>query len=95
MKNLYYDGYIFSSYIDTRTYNPTLVMYLLKHIEQLYGQVPNSLMDHNLVTDEGHLEYIAELPGGKELIMELNQNKHVEISEVTFRFVLKAMATVS
>jgi len=70
-------------------------MYLLKHIEQLYGQVPNSLMDHNLVTDEGHLEYIAELPGGKELIMELNQNKHVEISEVTFRFVLKAMATVS
>jgi len=34
MKNLY-DGYIFSSYIDTRIYNPTLVMYLLKHIEQL------------------------------------------------------------
>jgi len=32
-------------------------------------------MDHNLVTDEGHLEYIAELPGGKELIMELNQNE--------------------
>jgi hypothetical protein len=38
-------------------------MYLLKHIEQLYGQLPHSLMDHNLVTDEGRLEYIAELPG--------------------------------
>jgi hypothetical protein len=94
MKNLY-DGYIFSPYTNKRIYNPTLVMYLLKHIEQLYGQLPHSLMDHNLVTDEGRLEYIAELPGGKELIMELNQNKHVEISEVTSRFGLKAMATVS
>ena len=94
MKNLY-DGYIFSPYTNKRIYNPTLVMYLLKHIEQLDGQLPHSLMDHNLVTDEGRLEYIAELPGGKELIMELNQNKHVEISEVTSRFGLKAMATVS
>jgi hypothetical protein len=94
MKNLY-DGYIFSPYTNKRIYNPTLVMYLLKHIEQLDGQLPQSLMDHNLVTDEGRLEYIAELPGGKELIMELNQNKHVEISEVTSRFGLKAMATVS
>jgi hypothetical protein len=94
MKNLY-DGYLFSSYIDTRIYNPTLVMYLLKHIEQLYGQLPDSLMDHNLVTDEGRLEYIAELPGGQELIMEMNQDKFVGIPELTSRFGLKAMTTVS
>ena len=85
-----YDGYIFSPYSDTRIYNPTLVMYLLKHIEQLYGQLPNSLMDHNLVTDEGRLEYIADLPGGKEMIMELNQDKIVDIPDVTSRFGLKA-----
>jgi hypothetical protein len=94
MKNLY-DGYIFSPYSDTRIYNPTLVMYLLKHIEQLYGQLPNSLMDHNLVTDEGRLEYIADLPGGKEMIMELNQDKIVDIPDVTSRFGLKAMTTKS
>jgi len=94
MKNLY-DGYIFSSYTDKRIYNPTLVMYLLKHIEQLYGQLPHSLMDHNLVTDEGRLEYIADLPGGKEMIMELNQEKYLDIPEVTSRFGLKAMTTQS
>jgi len=93
MKTLY-DGYIFSSYTNKRIYNPTLVMYLFKHIEQLDGQLPHSLMDHNLVTDEGRLEYIAELPGGKELIMELNQNKFVDIPEVTSRFGLKAMTAV-
>jgi hypothetical protein len=94
MKNLY-DGYIFSPFTDRRIYNPTLVMYLLKHIEQLDGQLPLSLMDHNLVTDEGRLEFIAELPGGKEMIMELNQNKRVDIPEITSRFGLKAMTTVS
>jgi len=94
MKN-HYDGYIFSQYTDKRIYNPTLVMYLLKHIEQLYGQLPNSLMDHNLVTDEGRLEYIADLPGGKEMIMELNQNKYVDMPEVTSRFGLNAMMTIS
>jgi len=94
MKNLY-DGYIFSPYTDQRIYNPTLVMYLLKHIEQLYGQLPQSLMDHNLVTDEGRLEYIADLPGGKEMIMTLNQDKSVEIQDVTSRFGLKVMTTLN
>ncbi|MBF0451446.1 MAG: AAA family ATPase, partial [Candidatus Magnetomorum sp.] len=94
MKNCY-DGYIFSPYTEQRIYNPTLVMYLLKHIEQLYGQLPTSLMDHNLVTDEGRLEYIADLPGGKEMIMEVNQDKYVDIPEVTSRFGLRAMTTKS
>jgi hypothetical protein len=94
MKNLY-DGYIFSPYTDTRIYNPTLVMYLLKHIEQLEGNLPLSLMDHNLVTDESRLEFIAGLPGGKEMIMELNQNRSVSIQNVTERFGLTAMTTKS
>jgi len=94
MKNLY-DGYIFSPYTDKRVYNPTLVMYLLKHIEQLEGKLPISLMDHNLETDESRLEFIADLPGGKEMIMELNQKKYVDIPKVTSRFGLKAMTTKS
>ena len=94
MKNLY-DGYIFSPYTDIRIYNPTLVMYLLKHIEQLEGRLPRSLMDHNLVTDDSRLEFIADLPGGKEMIMELNQNKSAIIPGITERFGLKAMTMKS
>jgi len=94
MKNLY-DGYIFSPFTEKRVFNPTLVMYLLKNLEQLYGQLPISLMDHNLVTDESRLEFIADLPGGKEMILELNQNNIVNIPNVTERFGLTAMTTKS
>jgi len=90
IKNLY-DGYIFSPYIDTRIYNPTLVMYLFKQLELLYGQLPESLIDFNVIPDRGRLEYIANLPGGKDLIMELNQNKQIEIPKLTSRFGLTDM----
>ncbi|ETR65238.1 MAG: hypothetical protein OMM_14577, partial [Candidatus Magnetoglobus multicellularis str. Araruama] len=90
MVNLY-DGYIFSPYIQKRVYNPTLVMYLLKQLEELDGQLPESLIDFNLIPDRGRLEYIAELPGGKDLIMELNQNKRIKISKLTPRFGLTDM----
>ncbi|KPA18014.1 AAA-ATPase [Candidatus Magnetomorum sp. HK-1] len=90
IKNLY-DGYIFSPYIDTRIYNPTLVMYLFKQLEQLYGQLPESLIDFNLIPDRARLEYIANLPEGKDLIMELNQNKSIEIPKLTSRFGLTDM----
>jgi hypothetical protein len=90
MVNLY-DGYIFSPYIQKRMYNPTLVMYLLKQLEELDGQLPESLIDFNLIPDRGRLEYIAGLPGGKDLIMELNQNKRIEISKITPRFGLTDM----
>ncbi|KPA14398.1 AAA-ATPase-like protein, partial [Candidatus Magnetomorum sp. HK-1] len=58
-------------------------------------QLPESLMDHNLVADEGRLEYIADLPGGRELIMALNQKKDIEIPKITSRFGLKTMLTHS
>jgi len=90
MVNLY-DGYIFSPYIQKHMYNPTLVMYLLKQLEELDGQLPESLIDFNLIHDRGRLEYIAGLPGGKDLIMELNQNKRIEISKITPRFGLTDM----
>jgi hypothetical protein len=90
MVNLY-DGYMFSPYIKKRIYNPTLVMYLFKQLEQLDGQLPQTLLDHNLLADTGRIEYIANLPGGTELIMELNQNKTIEISEIESRFGFKDM----
>jgi hypothetical protein len=90
MVNLY-DGYMFSPYIKKRIYNPTLVMYLFKQLEQLDGQLPKTLLDHNLLADTGRIEYIANLPGGTELIMELNQNKTIEISEIESRFGFKDM----
>ena len=90
IQNLY-DGYVFSPYTIKHIYNPTLIMYLFKQLEQLYGQLPKSLLDHNLLADTGRIEYIAHLPGGTELIMKLNQNKTIEIIEIESRFGFKDM----
>jgi hypothetical protein len=90
IQNLY-DGYMFSPYIVKHVYNPTLIMYLFKQLEQLYCQLPKTLLDYNLLADGGRIEYIANLPGGTELIMELNQNKTIEIREITTRFGFKDM----
>ena len=48
MKTLY-DGYNFSPYHHLRIYSPTLVMYLFKQLKQLYGQLPRTIMDFNLI----------------------------------------------
>jgi len=90
IQNLY-DGYMFSPYIVKYVYNPTLILYLFKQLEQLYCQLPKTLLDYNLLADGGRIEYIANLPGGTELIMELNQNKTIEIREITTRFGFKDM----
>ena len=94
MKNLY-DGYLFTNFFEKRIYNPSLVMYLLRQIEQFFGKLPENLIDHNLVADKSRLEFIADMDIGKDLILELNQNKTIEISKIKSRFGLNDMITES
>ncbi len=87
----WYNGYYFSENFERGVYNPTLVMYLLKQITEYDGQLPRSVMDANLAADEGRLEFISDLPGGKEIIMELMQGNRIELKEIIPRFGLRAM----
>jgi len=86
-----YNGYRFCESAETRVYNPTLVMYLLQQITAYDGEFPRSIMDPNLAADEGRLEFISDLPGGKEVIMELMQGKDIEDTEIIPRFGLRTM----
>jgi len=91
LADTWYNGYHFSKRAQVGVYNPTLVMYLLQQITEFDGDLPNSVMDVNLAADEGRLEFIAELPGGKEIIMELMQGKKIVMTEIIPRFGLQAM----
>ncbi|MBW2709096.1 MAG: hypothetical protein JRD04_07415 [Deltaproteobacteria bacterium] len=52
------------------------------------------MLDDNLATDESKLEYIAQIPRGQDLLINLAQKAHeVTVSKVSKRFGVKEMLT--
>ena len=89
----YYNGYTFSHAADEHIYNPTLCLYFLKQFEKTCGY-PRKMLDSNLAVDESKLEYIAQIPRGRDLLMNLVQkDKDIVISDIEDRFSIKDMLT--
>ena len=89
----YYDGYTFSHTTDERIYNPTLCLYFLEYFEKTC-EYPREMLDDNLAVDEAKLEYIAKIPKGRDLLMNLMQKEQsVAISNINGRFCIKEMLT--
>jgi hypothetical protein len=81
-----YNGYRFSEDATESLYNPTLSLYFLKALAQ-QGQYPRRLLDENLAMDRNKLLYIAQLPGGEDLLIEaLGGDDRVMIPELVQRF---------
>ena len=82
----FYNGYRFSEEASESLYNPTLSLYFLKALEQR-GQYPRRMLDENLAMDRNKLIYIAQLPGGEELLVEaLAGDDPVQVAELVQRF---------
>ena len=89
----YYNGYIFSHTVHERIYNPTLSLYFFEQFEKSCTY-PRNMLDSNLAVDESKLEYIAQIPRGRNLLMNLVQkDKEVVISHIVDRFGVKEMLT--
>ena len=89
----YYNGYTFSHAVDERIYNPTLSLYFFKQFEKTCSY-PRKMLDSNLAVDESKLEYIANIPRGRDLLMNLVQkDQGVVISDIEDRFGIKDMLT--
>ena len=85
----YYNGYLFAYGVDDYMYNPTLCLYFLKHFNEMC-KYPREMLDANLATDAAKLEYIAQLHGGSDLIIDLTQESHqVVVSQISSRFGVK------
>jgi len=89
----YYNGYTFSHAADEHIYNPTLCLYFFEQFEKTCGY-PRKMLDSNLAVDESKLEYIAQIPRGRDLLMNLVQkDKDVVMSDIEDRFGIKDMLT--
>ncbi|MEE8525720.1 MAG: AAA family ATPase [Thermoanaerobaculia bacterium] len=87
----WYDGYRFAPGTPGGIYNPTLVLYFLKHLQRT-GEYPRQMLDANLAADEGKLEYLAETAAGKEAVIEVIRGRGpLEIEQLADRFTLRSM----
>ena len=91
----YYDGYTFSHTADAHIYNPTLCLYFFKQFEKSCTY-PRKMLDANLAVDESKLEYLSQIPRGRDLLMHLIQRDHgVVITDIEDRFGIKEMLSDS
>jgi hypothetical protein len=89
----FYNGYRFSIQREDRIYNPTLVLYFLKHLAR-DGEYPARLLDDNLAMDRNRIQYVARLPHGETLINRaLNPAEPLAISQLVNRFGVQDMLT--
>ena len=87
----YYNRHQFAIEATDSIYNPTLALYFLKYFAAK-RRFPRKMLDTNLATDDAKLRYIAQIPGGKTLLTNLNQEGHeVAVLELADRFGVKEM----
>jgi len=68
----WYNGYRFNERAGDLVYNPTNVLFLLREV-YLQGELPRTLHDPNLRTDQAKLAFLAETAAGTGLIEELTE----------------------
>jgi len=87
----YYDGYLFAFGSDEYIYNPTLCLYFFEQFQEMCSY-PREMLDDNLATDESKLEYIAQIPRGRDLLMSLmEKDQQVVASGISKRFGIREM----
>jgi hypothetical protein len=91
MMRTYYNGYIFSPEANKQVYNPTLAIYFL---EKFYDscKYPRKMLDANLAADQAKLRYIAEMPKGNQILMDIAKDDYsIVISDLADRFGINQM----
>jgi hypothetical protein len=90
----YYNGYCFN-YIQTETiYNPSFILYFLKHLQE-QGNTTHNIID-NLAIDRTQLNYIAKSFNGKSIMSQtLNENPPLSLIDLAINFDVKNMLPAS
>jgi len=91
MMKTYYNGYCFAPRLNQYIYNPTLCLYFFDQFQERC-EYPRKMLDSNLATDESKLEYIADIPMGREIIVSMMENDHcLEVEDLSDRFGIREM----
>jgi hypothetical protein len=94
MMRRYYNGYRFTVDQQTPLYNPTLVHYFLKRLQQSC-RYPEKMLDTNLRTDGEKIAYVMGQPHGTEVITAIlnEQAEPLAIPELVEQFGIYDMLT--
>lgn len=91
MMRTYYNGYRFSPDASREVYNPTLALYFMKAFQE-DCRYPREMLDANLSTDEAKLAFVAGLPRGHQLLLQITRNTDpVSITGISNRFGVSEM----
>jgi len=91
MMRTWYNGYNFIPRGGQAVYNPTLCLYFFKQFQKR-REYPRKMLDANLSVDDSKLEYVAGMPGGRELILSLvEKGRDIVVPDIEDRFGLSAM----
>jgi hypothetical protein len=91
----YYDGYRFAPETAETIYNPTLALYFLKAFYQTC-KYPREMLDDNLSADGAKLDYISQIPGGSQLLLDLvHENAAVVITSLAKRFGIRDLLSTA
>ncbi len=96
MLRTWYNGYRFAAAAGEevaadRIYNPTLVLYFLKHLQR-EGAYPRQMLDTNLAADENKLRFLGRDTGAGDVVAEIVQTgEPLEVERVEERFTLSEM----
>lgn len=71
----FYNGALFSHEGGECIYNPTSTFHFLKYLQRTC-RYPRNMLDTNLGTDHQKLAYIAGLPKGEEVILQIMDTEH-------------------
>jgi hypothetical protein len=95
MIQTWYNGYKFSPDAGDTVYNPTLVLYFLDALLESC-KFPTDMLDENLAADGAKLDYIAQIPGGGQMLLDLVQEKaRVAVSALAKRFGIRDLMNAS
>ncbi|MEZ4865190.1 MAG: AAA family ATPase [Caldilineaceae bacterium] len=71
----FYNGALFSHEGGECIYNPTSTFHFLKYLQRTC-RYPRNMLDTNLGTDHEKLAYVAGLPKGEEVILQIMDTEH-------------------
>lgn len=82
----FYNGYCFERDLRETVYNPTLVLYFLKALQQ-YCKYPDELLDNNLAMDRTRIIYVSQISGAEHLVeLALSEEEPLIVSSLAHRF---------
>ena len=82
----FYNGYRFAVRAEESVYNPTLSLYFMRALQK-HRHYPDNLLDENLAMDRNKLHYIAQLPGGEEILVDaLGEQESLAVWQLSERF---------